>query len=173
MEELVIYPETGETVIKINPFRLLEKQQTMWEFDRIDMVVRFMFIADYFGQASGYYDLYAHMQKKRLGLKRHEIWTKMQNFRALIASFEEKGFLEDYPIVVDSDYRLIDGAHRLACALYFNIEKIPVVVKVRTDDRPYGLKWFSDNGFTLAEIEMLKRGSQYLLDFGNDLKKWK
>ena len=43
----------------------------------------------------------------------------------LLDSMKRNGFLREYPILIDEDMRLIDGLHRLSCAVLLGIREVP------------------------------------------------
>src|SRR5690606_30426243 len=58
-------------------------------------------------------------------------------------------------LTVNSDYKLIDGSHRLACALFFNSKSI-TIKNAHKNRVPYGLNWF-ENYFSEDEIKALRK----------------
>jgi hypothetical protein len=56
----------------------------------------------------------------------------MTHARALQRHMKAHGFNDDHPIRVGTNGRLMDGAHRIACALALGVRRIPVV----TVDKP-------------------------------------
>lgn len=52
---------------------------------------------------------------------------------------------------------MIEGAYRLACALYFKQELIPVKINRFTYDTPYGIDWFKEHNFTDDETEIIEK----------------
>ena len=66
-------------------------------------------------------------------------------------SIKDNGFDSESPLLVNKDYMVIDGAHRMACALYFNIDD----VFIKTTDEyinfipnEYTKKWFEENNLS-------------------------
>jgi len=87
-----------------------------------------------------YYDL---MQSERVNR-----FSRLQ-FEELINSVQLKGFQTDkYPLKLDADGRLMDGSHRLACALGFGIDKLPVQFNYKKKGPTnYGREWFEERDF--------------------------
>lgn len=50
---------------------------------------------------------------------------RLDGFRLLIQSMEEKGFDVAHPVLIDTDLRIIDGLHRIATAWLMGIDFIP------------------------------------------------
>lgn len=120
------------------------------EFNALDIVVKYLAIENYYNFNSYGFELYHKMQMKRVG----EDWR--ERFKALIASVEEHGFNKSSWIKTDVDYSIHDGAHRLALAVYHNIDEVPVkVFNLQVQRRYYGVNWFKENDFTDYEISLI------------------
>jgi len=78
--------------------------------------------------------------------------TAVSDFHQLVLSFDKFGFLPRFPIEYDDyDGLMTGGTHRLACAMFFQIDNIPVIVKARSDERRknpkfYGIEYFKSLG---------------------------
>ena len=111
---------------------------------RIDILIRILFIEWYY-KKNDYGDR-LYTRTRETGKTDPEMWKK--RFIELIKSFEENGFNKKNPLKITNDYSLYnDGAHRLACIIYFKIIKIPVLVlnvKIKYCDW-YGIKWLNQN----------------------------
>ena len=129
---------------------LLSKQFRKDSFNRMDIIVRYLYIENFFGKNNYGFNLYRKMQKKRVNKNDTSI-----NFEELIKSYESSGHKNDSPIILDQNLQLIDGSHRLACSLYFNINSVPI--KIHLSNKPvfYGLNWFQANGFSQREINLI------------------
>lgn len=126
------------------------------------LMIRYKLIENYYnGDKREWWNIYNEMQRKRVEQKSIIDRAKAENetaFRNLISSFQENGFNEDYPIIVNKYFRLVDGSHRLSLALYF---KIPYVTIMMDDfshgiDPEYSLSWFLENGFENLEEIIIK-----------------
>ena len=87
-----------------------------------------------------------------------------QEFEDLIESMSNSGYVGD-PVPVSSETGLIfDGAHRLACCLYFDEEP-----KLKPVDDKKGLtwdyEWFVENGFTQAELNTIVETYCEIIDY--------
>lgn len=151
---------------------------TMWlfknsmkdNFYNAHLLVRYIAVEKFYNNDDSWWEVYNEMQRKRVAMIPIIPREKAENevlFKNLMRSFEKNGFIEDYPILVNKDLRLVDGSHRLALALYFGIEKVPItIVKEYFDlDPEYSLDWFKENGFNdiIAKIvdkynEILSKG---------------
>lgn len=129
---------------------LLSKQYRKDSFNRMDIIVRYLFIENFFGKNNYGFNLYRKMQKKRANLN-----DTSKNFEELIKSFKSSGYRNDSPIVLDQNLQLIDGSHRLACALYFSTNSVPIKIHLSSKPIFYGLNWFRANGFSQREIKLI------------------
>ena len=124
----------------------------------MDIIVRYMAIEEYYGKNDYGFNLYEKMQKSR-GQKMHNL----DRFKKLIKSIEQNGFNDKSSILVDLNLQIIDGSHRLACALYFGIEKLPIIIQPQITNIPYSIDWFSSSGFEIHEIEAIEKKHKDLI----------
>ncbi len=113
----------------------------------IDIIVKYLYVKSYTQKKSlnKYEKMYQKMQMNRIGS------CNIKEFNKIIDSFEKEGFKKEYPIPINRNKQLLNGSHRLACSLYFNIN--PYVVEIDKEDHEYNIKWFKENGFSNDEIE--------------------
>ena len=104
---------------------------------RIDIFIRLLFIENYYKKN----DFGINLYKKMYNFKQTDFVNK---FIKLIESFETNSFDKNISKVPLTDtYELYgDGAHRLACSIYFNIEKMHCNIK-------------SDDNFTYNNQDLL------------------
>lgn len=71
--------------------------------------------------------------------------TYLPKAKALLASMQEQGFA-GYPVPVNRNRSLLDGAHRTACASVLGVPMI--LAQLETDHRwpEWGREWFEANG---------------------------
>jgi hypothetical protein len=131
---------------------LLAKQVVNNSFNRYDLIVRFLAIDSILNAKNEGSYLYEKMQEKRGG---SAYKNPLKVFRELIASFKGKGADSSYPVLVNKDLHIVDGAHRLACALYFNAPFIAVKINKKLDFSPYGIDWFENNNFSTSELDLI------------------
>ena len=97
-------------------------------------------------------NLYDKMQKNRGGSAYKNPWKV---FQKLITSFNNNGLDSHYPLLVNKDMHIVDGAHRLACALYFNEPFIAIKINKKLDFSSYGINWFKNNNFSSEELDLI------------------
>lgn len=163
---------------------IVVKIPTMWffknsmkdNFYNAHLMVRYKAIQAYYGETdNSWWNYYNLMQAKRYEYKpmigKDKLYNE-ENFKKLIQSFENNGFLDRYPIIVNKYMRLVDGSHRLSLALYFNIDYVPIVIteKSLNLDPEYSLDWLVNNGFENKKDEILDT-YKYICNGGSF--KWK
>ncbi|EAQ66011.1 hypothetical protein MED121_02330 [Marinomonas sp. MED121] len=137
----------------ISPKKLLD-------IKRLDIALKILYIDEYLNETgSEYLNLYKkHIELRTSNLEDDKECANdfIDSFNLLIQSINENGFDDEFPIHISSVNHInLSGAHRLACALYFNLKVIPVIY----DSKP-GLtwcsNWFSSNNFSDALIKELE-----------------
>lgn len=125
------------------------------DFNRYDIIVRLLAVENYFGINECGFNFYKRMQAARIGNANVE--EAVTRFRSLIKSYDENGYNEESEIELDKNLHLIDGSHRMAMAMYYNLPRINAIVRARADCVFYGIEWFAVNGFNEAEVAILKK----------------
>ena len=133
---------------------LLSKQIRNNQFNRYDLVVRYMVIESVLAGNDNNFQLYKQMQEKRGNSPHSNPLTAFQN---LIESIQKDGFDVKRPIIVNKQLKLIDGAHRFACALYFETERVPIKIVKNNTDFLYGKDWFKEASFSDSTIALLEK----------------
>ena len=123
------------------------------DFNRYDMIVRLLAVECYFGKNDYGFDFYRRMQAARINKE----WVEpaVERFQSLIQSYEKNGYDEKSKILLDKNLHLVDGSHRMAMAMYYNIPRINASVHPKAFDIFYGIEWFKVNGFTKEECDIL------------------
>ena len=141
------------SVYNVVPTNYLLSQQVLENsFIRYDVVVRYMAITSFYDK-NDLISLYNKMQEKRKGSRFSNPW---KFFKKLIVNIEREGLEHDQPILVNQDLHIVDGAHRLACALYFKEPFISVKINKGFLPSPFSLEWFRINGFTEKELDLIE-----------------
>ena len=120
-----------------------------------DVIVRILAIENYYGKNDFGFSLYNRMQQTRVANNPKipkERADNQERFIKLIESFEQKGFDSNFPIELNKKLEVLDGAHRLALAVYHRIPEIPYYMPHEKEDMDvdYSLNWFSSHG--LADL---------------------
>lgn len=93
--------------------------------------------------------LYYQMQYKRAEyikkISSIDVSSSLYTFINLIKKVDVEGFNINYPLEINQDFYLLDGAHRLALALYHKIPRIKIFFNNGLNFTPdYSIKWFED-----------------------------
>lgn len=128
---------------------------------RYDIVVRYLAVSEYQKGSDRGFVLYRKMQDRRMG----DGFSKgaEKRFKALIRSYDEKGYDRDSYILVDRNLGLIDGSHRMAMALYYGYKNINVLIVDSDHPVEYSIDWFIENGFTEDECKWIVETGETLL----------
>lgn len=82
----------------------------------------------------------------------------LSSAKALFRSMVEKGFDPKCPVPIDPDGELLNGSHRVACALALEIVEISTVRMDRKVWAPaWNEAWFLTNGMDSKDLERLRR----------------
>jgi len=105
----------------------LSKQFKDGKFYRYDLMVRYLFVKNFYANncpKKFRYKLYSKFYKYR------KVDERSDKFIKIIKSFEKNGFVEEYKpyIIMNNNYKMCGGNHRTACCLWFNIKTIPVYI---------------------------------------------
>ena len=148
----------SQLVTKIPTSALLGNQFIGKKFCRYDLLLRYMAIKAYDVEHNDIIDAYEKMQKLRGG------GHILRDIKGISDSIKRDGFLSRYPISISQEGHLLDGSHRLACAIYHGIEEIPVDIQSTKRSVDYGLKWFEDKGFNQAIIDEMQNMKNVLFE---------
>lgn len=116
-----------------------------------DIYFRMAVIEKYLNNENDIWNLYNKMQYTRCNMIKNipdYMKNNRDNFIRLIKSIKHNGFNINKPILVNNEGMIIDGAHRLACALYFDISKVSIITNDEYYDfipRDYSKDWFIKN----------------------------
>lgn len=126
--------------IEIDTRELLIQQYINGKYNRMDIIVRLLAVENYYHMNEYGFELYEKMQETRVREGYSD--ASVKRFKALIESFEQKGYDKKSEIIVDSNLRVIDGAHRLALAIYYKVPDIKIRIDKSIRDISYDIEWF-------------------------------
>lgn len=85
-----------------------------------------------------------------------EIMGFLQGFKDYIQKFEESKEIND-PVAIFKDLTVYKQAHTVACAIYFGVEKLPIIYKERGEAPCFDENWLDSKGYTpWSKNELLK-----------------
>ena len=149
----------------VEPAKLLANQFCGEAFDGFDLIIKYAAIESLENQTAYGLDLYQKLYEAR-GLASH---YTIERFAKLIDSFKEhQHYIFAHPIEVDSAGIILDGAHRLACAIYFKVPYVTLRVKRKeTASRDFKADFFLENGFSKKEFRsIVEKQRQLFLENG-------
>lgn len=134
------------------PTYFIYKKSMKDNLNDCEIPIRFLALDNYFGKNDFGFAIYDEIQKYRVGNNSDipiEQYDNMEKFKLLIESMSTNGFLSEYPLVLNKHFAVVDGAHRLAIALYLGIQSVPVIFPQEAFDFEfdYSLDWLRNNGF--------------------------
>lgn len=151
--------------LKIDVKELFLSQRRNEQFNRYDIVVRYLAIENYYNKNNFGFALYKKMQELRNPLENSEDYVR--KFKELIASFENRGYDITSEIETDKEMLIEEGAHRVSCALYFGIDILSVKVLPTQSGADYSIDWFFLNGFTDSECNIILEKERWLREKNN------
>ena len=140
---------------------LLSKQFVNNQFNRFDIIVRYNAIHSYLNNDNEGLYLYQRMQDCRAG---SQYKNPLKKFKILIENYKSVGYSPDSPIIVNNELHILDGAHRLACALYFQTPFVSVKVDGKMSCSAYGLDWFKESDYSNKELLFLSKKKQKIFN---------
>ena len=162
-----IYPILYELYLG-NPIKEKEwiniKKIIKQQLENYGIAIRWAAIDDYYGKCQGGFVLY----KKAMALH-SDYYTaeeRTKQFIRLIQMWSNIGYLEEYQISLDRNYKVIDGEHRLTLALYYGQEKICCKIykeeNIHTNKAIITKQSLIEGGFQWDEIMKIENINQYL-----------
>ncbi len=155
------YYEMTVRHVKYDVEEIFLQQNSPEGYNRLDTVVRYLAVEEYYGKNDYGFRLYKKMQEKRID--KDYVAGSIERFRQLIESWDRKGYVDDSEISLDSNLFLTDGSHRMALALYHGIERISCKVYGNKTSIKYGISWFIQNDFTIEEMNLIQQKYEELL----------
>ena len=152
-----------------------------------DVVIRYLVVEEYYQNIGLYQEinkkknfdynniptlpmlrLYYEMQQKRAEFIKKissiDVINSIYNFIDLIEKVDLNGFDINYPLEINQNFCLLDGAHRLALALYHGISKLKIFFHQGLNYTPnYSINWFEDMSMT-KHIDVIKTNYIRILD---------
>ena len=157
--------EKNSKHLRINARELFLSQRRNEQFNRYDIVVRYLAIENYYNKNDFGFALYEKMQKQRNPQENSADY--LRKFKELIASFEKEGYDISSEIETDKEMLIEEGAHRVSCALYFGIETLSVKVLPTQSGADYSIDWFFLNDFSDSECNIILEKERELREKNN------
>lgn len=107
-----------ECCVKIDINDIISHQS----YDDYHIAVRYLAIENYYNKNNIGYDIYYKAQC--IISEANSAQKRLFSFIQLIAAWEKFGYKEEHRLILDNQFRMIDGAHRLSVAYYHNMKDI-------------------------------------------------
>ena len=146
-----------------HPLQFFLQQVQQGRFNRFDTIVRLLAIEAHFNENDYGWTLYEKMQTLRNqdNPNQPDAKTFRSRFEAVIESIKQEGYNHKYPVYCNKNNQLMDGSHRLACAIYFKEKTIKVKIAEQTVV-DYSWAWFEKH-FTPEELDYIQNGYQNVI----------
>lgn len=131
---------------------------------RHDVIVRFIAVEHY--MLMGIVDpLYKKLQERRMATmaKGRKVSYNPKRLTRLVDAFKRDGFRANTPIILGLNEQIIEGAHRLACCIYFNINPVPIEKWSDKNGSQEHRSWFIQN-FTEEELKIIDKKKEELYE---------
>jgi len=127
---------------------------------RLDVVLKYLFFRSLTGAGDRgeWENLYRrHIADRTKGIEPRDRFQKLESQKRsvddyvkaceeLLRSFQSAGFDPEHPVPLSSENKLLNGAHRMACALATQ-QPILVAPGQLGSSRPWGFQWFLDRNY--------------------------
>ena len=117
VHDLVFDEIIEETLLPVADILNHQPENEFW------IETRYLAIKDYFESKIEDRNLYE--KGMRLFSNPDTVKARAQQVGVLAESMKAYGFLKEYPVLLDEQYRMIDGLHRLSLASYLGMKEIP------------------------------------------------
>jgi len=137
------------------------------EFARKDVIIRYKALKDKFFNSDEHgFALYEKLMSERY--KEKPFKNKIEDsLDGLFNNMKVNGFDDNYPIPVNSEFRLLDGSHRLAAALANGIQEVPVSVLTTKKKVCFTTNLLQQYNFNEAELSSINdTETKLFLDLG-------
>lgn len=157
-------PEAVETEIDIS--EILKTCR-----DDFRLAVRLAVMEQHDGKNTFGYDFYKRAQGTYC--MEHTVTERLGQFIRLMEDWRRQGYRREYPLVLNRNYEVIDGNHRLAAAVYYRLEKIlcniyPTEIpltEIHGKEPVMSMEMLQRHGFSGEEIEKLVEIQERYLRF--------
>jgi len=137
------------------------------EFTRKDVIIRYKAFKDkFYEDDNDSLLLYKKLMTERFKEKPYK--NKIEDsFDTLFKSIENHGFNDNYPIEVNSQFKLLDGSHRLSAAIVNGIDEVPISVVSTKNKILFNTRLLERYNFNKSELASINESETRLfLDLG-------
>ncbi|WP_400076774.1 ParB N-terminal domain-containing protein [Winogradskyella sp. R77965] len=165
--EVVNYFSIGKHLVnnthsKVSPALLLAFQYEDNEFSRKDVIIRYLALKDKFiNNDSKGLPLYQKLMSERF--KEKPFHNKEEDsLDGVYLNMKTNGFNKDFPIPVNSSFKLLDGSHRLAAAIINGIEELPICIVPTRNKVLFKKELLKQYNFNRDELALIKKTEEEL-----------
>jgi len=135
-------------------------------FRRMDIIVHYLAIENYYGENDFGFDLCLNVHKKRTRCSNERSERRICGFKRLISNMTKESFnTKRYPLQINlKSMDIVQGVHRIAIALYLGIDDVYIIgVHRRRREFNFGTMWFKKAGFDDDTLVMLENKKELIL----------
>ena len=136
-----------------NTPKLLMRQINENDFIRYDVIIRLLAVENYYNRNDYGWALYEKLRKHQL--QTTNVKNEIIRFVDLIKSIEIHGLDSRSDIYIDKHFRLVNGSHRLALALYHKYNVIPCRIIRQKANADYSIRRLIEFDYTQEEIDCI------------------
>ena len=153
----------GEVIAYHKPVKIKEiMQDQKYDEYKYAVAIRYLAIENFYNKNNIGYQIY--LKALNLQCEKETAKKRLNSFIRLITNWDERGYQEEYDILIDERKRLIDGTHRLSLACYHKMEWIycnifpysPNYGQFLKKNHFLSIETLLENHFTVCELEALK-----------------
>ena len=149
MEKLIKLSEIPNSQILLDP-KWIFTNSMKDNYNIGDVIIKYIALESYLNGDKYGIELYNQMQKRRIELNNRIPKSRDdggKRYFELIESIMTNGYDLNSAVVLNKDFCILDGTHRLAIALYLNLDKISVKFDNTSNDVvDYSTDWFEKSG---------------------------
>ena len=147
----------NNTHTQISTALLLAFQYDDAKFSRKDVIIRYLALKDKFiDKDSKGLRLYDKLMSERFKEKPYKNKIE-ESLDGVYRSMKTNGFNQDFPIPVNSKFKLLDGSHRLASALINGIEEVPISISPVSKKVLFTTQLLKRYNFTKDELAYIQK----------------
>ena len=148
---------TNNTHTSISPSLLLAFQYNNKAFRRKDVIIRYLALKDKFiDKDSQGVPLYKKLMSERF--KEKPFQNKIEeSLDGVYLNMKDNGFNPDFPIPVNSKFKLLDGSHRLASAIINDINEVPISIVPTNNKVEFSMQLLENYRFTRRELDFIQK----------------
>lgn len=130
---------------KIEISKLIQQEP----YDNYALAVRFIAIENYYNKNDIGYDIYVKVFSQHCEVETAR--NRLKRFISLIADWDKNGYRDENDILIDENYRRVEGIHRLALACYHRMKYIYCNIYPYSDNYDVIMKGGSDLSMRLLQ----------------------